>query len=126
MPSGSDLQGSVEKTREAFRRISADDVEERWPQPAAARDVPAAPPSGFGAGGDDVGQLHPFFQGLLEALPEPGADWPIAKREQWLETARNIFGLMYADPADATNAPSRSQPVGFTAYAESRAGQHSA
>ena len=43
--------------------------------------------------------LHPFFQGLLEALPEPGTNWPPVKREQWLETARNIFTLIYGDPS---------------------------
>jgi hypothetical protein len=44
--------------------------------------------------------LHPFFRGLLETLPEPGADWPLAQREKWLETARNIFALIYQDSAE--------------------------
>ncbi len=126
MPSGPDLQGSVEKTREAFRRISVDDGDERWPQPAAVRDDPPASPTAPTIRGDVVGQLHPFFQGLIEALPPPGADWPLAKREQWLETARNIFGLIYGDAAEAPSASPRTQPVDFTAYAESRFGQQSA
>lgn len=123
MPSGSDLQDSVDKTREAFRRVSVDDAADRRPRSALVRDdAPAPVPRG-----DVVGQLHPFFQGLFESLPEPGTDWPAAKREQWLETARNIFGLMYADPADAASAQPRAQPVDLTAYAESRFGQqHSA
>jgi hypothetical protein len=41
--------------------------------------------------------LHPFLQGLLEIVPEPGLPWPLAKREQWLEAARNIFALIYDD-----------------------------
>ena len=121
MPSGSDLQDSVDKTREAFRRVSLDG-DDRPVRPAPVRVDASAPDTR----GDDVGQLHPFFQGLFEALPEPGTDWPLAKREQWLETARNIFALMYVDPADATTAPPRAQPVDFVAYAETRAGQHSA
>jgi len=46
-----------------------------------------------------LSDLHPFFRGLLEALPEPDTDWPLANREQWLETARNIFALLYHDPS---------------------------
>ena len=122
MPSGSDLQDSVDKTREAFRRVSVDDADDRRPRPAAVRDDPP-PPEGRG---QEVGQLHPFFQGLFEALPEPGTDWPIAKRDQWLETARNIFALMYVDPSEATPAVSPVKPVDFTAYAETRFGQQSA
>jgi len=125
MPSGSDLQGSVEKAREAFRRISVDGADDRRAWPVAAQDEPPAPLAAPAARGDHVSQLHPFLQGLLDALPEPGADWPTAKREQWLETARSIFALMYDDPGEA--APTqRTQPVDFTAYAESRFGQQPA
>ncbi len=126
MPSGPDLQGSVEKTREAFRRISVDETDEWRPPPSAVRDEPSASPPAPEPRRDGLGQLHPFFQGLLEALPAPGSDWPLAKREQWLETARNIFGLMYGEPAEAPPAPPRAQPVDFAAYAESRFGQQSA
>ena len=119
MPSGSDLQDSVDKTREAFRRVAVDGADERPARAAPVRDEP--PPADMR--GHEMGQLHPFFQGLLEALPEPGADWPLAKREQWLETARNIFALMYVDAPDAMPAPPRTQPVDFTAYAETRLGQ---
>ncbi len=27
-------------------------------------------------------------------------DWPAAQREQWLETARNIFAILYHDAGD--------------------------
>ena len=99
MSSDSDLQDSIEKTRQAFRAASE------------GREVPPLrnPPaydvrSGSDEGGSVDGRLptglHPFFRGLLETLPEPGADWPPAQREQWLETARNIFALIYKDPAE--------------------------
>jgi hypothetical protein len=123
MPSGSDLQGSIDKTREAFRRASAEDTDDRRLRPIAVHeDQPVAAPA---ARGHDVGQMHPFLQGLLDALPEPGADWPVAKREQWLETARSIFALMYDDKTDAPPPP-RSQPVDFAAHGETRFGQQSA
>ncbi len=126
MPSGSDLQGSVEKAREAFRRINVDDADDRWQRPAATQDQPPAAPAAPTPRGDDVSPLHPFFQGLLEALPEPGSEWPRAKREQWLETARNIFALLYVDPAETPAPQARAEPVDFTAYAESRFGQQTA
>lgn len=59
--------------------------------------------------------LHPFLRGLLETVPPPGAEWPLADREQWLETARNIFALIHQDPGDERNkaaaAPTPSRPV---------------
>src|SRR5262249_53437932 len=34
-------------------------------------------------------------QGLLKTLPEPETDWPSAGRVKWLQTAANIFDLIY-------------------------------
>lgn len=48
-----------------------------------------------GGGGGDIGNLHPFVQGLLKTLPEPESDWPSAARAKWLQTAANIFDLIY-------------------------------
>jgi len=42
-------------------------------------------------------ELNPFIQGLLKKLPQPETDWPIAGRVKWLQTAANIFGLIYTD-----------------------------
>ena len=50
--------------------------------------------TGSGGGGDIEG-LHPFIQGLLKTLPEPDTDWPAAARVKWLQTAANIFDLIY-------------------------------
>src|SRR3972149_3102577 len=88
MPSDSDLQDSVERTRQAFRATSEgrDVLRPREGDGTADRRLPST--------------LHPFFRGLLETLPDPGADWPRAQREQWLETARNIFALIYKDPGE--------------------------
>lgn len=95
MPSDSGFQDSVDKSREALRRSIADGHDVAAPHWAAEgrpesgpheRPLPA--------------YLHPFFRGLLETLPEPGEDWPPTNREQWLETARNIFALLYHDPGE--------------------------
>lgn len=51
--------------------------------------------NGARAGGNGRDGLHPFIQGLLDKLPAPDADWPMADRAKWLQTAANIFDLMY-------------------------------
>ena len=58
--------------------------------------------------------LHPFIQGLLESLPAPGSEWPSQGREQWLETARNIFGLIYQGqlPAHLAATSIVTEPIG--------------
>jgi hypothetical protein len=70
-------------------------------------------PSGGGGGGDS--KLHPFIQGLLSALPKPESQWELDQRVKWLQTAANIFDLMYdgdggievrAAPADRSPRPS--------------------
>lgn len=38
---------------------------------------------------------HPFIEGLLKTLPDPETEWSIAGRVKWLQTASNIFGLIY-------------------------------
>ena len=50
---------------------------------------------GGGAGGGGGGQYHPFVQGLLQTMPEPGTLWMIEGRAAWLEAAANVFKLMY-------------------------------
>lgn len=39
--------------------------------------------------------LHPFVQGLIDALPEPGTNWTVEGRAKWLQAAANNFDLMY-------------------------------
>src|SRR3546814_3404924 len=43
-------------------------------------------------------QLHPFIRGLLDKLPEPETEWAMhgtAGRIKWLQTAANIFDMIY-------------------------------
>ncbi len=53
-----------------------------------------------GSGGDGRNDLHPFIQGLLAKLPEPESDWSTKDRAKWLQTAANIFDLMYQGAGD--------------------------
>jgi hypothetical protein len=39
---------------------------------------------------------HPLIEGLFSKLPTPEAEWPLAARQKWLQTAASIFDLMYA------------------------------
>lgn len=50
---------------------------------------------GSGGDGSDLSSLHPFIQGLLKTLPEPETEWKAADRAKWLQTAANIFDLIY-------------------------------
>jgi hypothetical protein len=52
------------------------------------------------AAGPDVTGLHPFIQGLLGTLPEPETNWAVEGRAKWLQTAANIFDLIYKGTGD--------------------------
>jgi hypothetical protein len=44
----------------------------------------------------------PLIEGLFSKLPDPSTEWPLPARQKWLQTAANIFDLMYAQgEADA-------------------------
>lgn len=48
-----------------------------------------------GGDGPDLSSLHPFIQGLVMKLPKPEDEWDIGQRIKWLQTAANIFDLIY-------------------------------
>ena len=64
-------------------------------------ETPLPPPSpeengkGGKGGGGDVGDHDPLIIGLFRKLPPPETDWPAAARLKWLQTAANIFDLLY-------------------------------
>jgi hypothetical protein len=39
--------------------------------------------------------LHPFIEGLINALPEPNTNWTLEGRAKWLQAAAHNFDLMY-------------------------------
>jgi hypothetical protein len=49
---------------------------------------------------EDEDSLHPFIKGLLTKLPKPDDEWPQENRAKWLETAANIFDLLYKNSDD--------------------------
>jgi hypothetical protein len=66
------------------------------PPPGPAPVDPAPDQSnGRSGGGNGSGGYHPFVEGLLQTLPEPGTLWTIEGRAAWLETAATAFKLIY-------------------------------
>jgi len=59
------------------------------------------PRNGGGSGGGGRGQYHPFIQGLLQTLPEPKTEWPLAARKKWLQSALSIFDVIYESAEDS-------------------------
>jgi hypothetical protein len=71
---------------------NADRIPDHEVEPAAAGPVkPAQQAPRRGIEG-----THPLIEGLFSKLPDPEAQWPLAARQKWLQTAASIFDLMYA------------------------------
>jgi hypothetical protein len=107
--------GVAEKQKERARKVlerSADQAgffehgKNRLVMPGIAHGQPAREiqKADAGNGGNGAGQTpptpptpprHPFIEGLLKTLPAPDDDWPAAGRVKWLQTAANIFDLIY-------------------------------
>lgn len=49
---------------------------------------------------EDEDDLHPFIKGLLTKLPKPDEEWSQEGRAKWLETAANIFDLLFKNSDD--------------------------
>jgi len=45
--------------------------------------------------GEAVASL--LLKGLFQRLPKPGSVWPVAQREQWVQTLQNVFSLEYQE-----------------------------
>lgn len=42
---------------------------------------------------------HMMMRGLMQTLPTPGVEWPVAQQALWLQTAAHILALLYkSDP----------------------------
>lgn len=54
-----------------------------------------------GGGGDGRDGHHPLIEGLIKALPQPGADWPVEARRKWLQAAAMNFDFVYTEPTDS-------------------------
>jgi hypothetical protein len=71
---------------------NADRIPDREVEPATAGPVRPAQQAPRKA----MEGTHPLIEGLFSKLPEPEAQWPLAARQKWLQTAASIFDLMYA------------------------------
>lgn len=60
-------------------------------------ETPKANGGGGGTGGGND-EMNPFIRGLLDKLPPPETEWLITGRAKWLQTAANIFDLIYSMP----------------------------
>ena len=59
-----------------------------------------------------VSGFHPFIQGLLDTLPEPNTNWAIEGRAKWLQTAANIFDLIYKGSGEiSVMAKAKTEPT---------------
>lgn len=66
------------------------------PEPVSQTDAaPSHAPQNTYGGNGGGGGYHPFVEGLLQTMPEPGTLWAIEGRAAWLEAAANVFKLMY-------------------------------
>ena len=108
MAKNDDFRDSIEKSREALRdhqdHTDIDDDARRDAVRAVVADLRSGSEVGRPAPTalmQDSRPLHPFFQGLLDCLPPPGEAWPTKMRDQWLDTARNIFALLYSEVVEA-------------------------
>lgn len=108
----------ADKARQAFQRsakyagffefgadrLVAPSVNGSQPPPSkevgSGDEKPRSGGNGGGNGGDDLVGLHPFIVGLLRKLPEPETTWSAKDRTKWLQTASNIFELMYSGADD--------------------------
>jgi hypothetical protein len=57
--------------------------------------TPDEPPAEFVPSPSPQSGQNPFIRGLVQALPEAGAEWPLAKREAWAKAALATFDLIY-------------------------------
>lgn len=67
---------------------------ENTPPPPPSED-PTNRDRGKNGGGGDMGDHDPLILGLFRKLPEPDSDWSAKDRLKWLQTAANIFDLVY-------------------------------
>lgn len=61
--------------------------------PVPEKQLPPPPPQPDGSAAE-----HPLVQGILLALPQPGAEWPLAERAAWADAALANFRLIFKLP----------------------------
>lgn len=88
-------------------RISADRLQERDMERVTERyernghvervaEPEIAVPAKVASQAQRNGKPHPLIEGLFDKLPEAETEWSIQGRHKWLQTAGNIFDLLYS------------------------------
>lgn len=104
----------ADKARQAFER-SAESAgffahgKERLVMPAVNSSPPPQKPdppkdpnlNKYSGGGSGGGDMHPFIAGLFQSLPQPNTQWDVKDQVKWLQTASNIFSMIYESSDDA-------------------------
>lgn len=85
-------------------RIAAADTDTNDARPAPVSEAAVAPSAAPASP-----PMHPFISGLLQTLPAPDTEWAIRDRAKWLQTAANIFSLIYKGDGQITVTP-REEP----------------
>ena len=85
------LERVLERNGGNVEREERPAVQEPEPPAAPVAKVAVVPP----APKKQNGSPDPLIEGLFSKLPAPESDWPLAARQKWLQTAANIFDLMY-------------------------------
>lgn len=81
-------QGRERLVKPGFAEGKADQGNEHQPPNSKTFDRAAVDDGGSGT-------RHPFIQGLLQTLPEPGTVWALEGRVAWLKAAATCFDLIY-------------------------------
>ena len=89
------LERVLERNGGGVEREERPAIQEPEPPVAILKPAVAPAPAKKQNGGTD-----PLIEGLFSKLPVPESEWPLAARQKWLQTAANIFDLMYA-PGEA-------------------------
>jgi hypothetical protein len=71
-------------------------------QPDERDDAPDNPRRQTNDRTDEMGNFHPFIQGLIDTLPEPETNWAVEGRAKWLQAAAHIFDLIYKGSGEIT------------------------
>ncbi|MGH7041340.1 MAG: hypothetical protein ACREFY_04315, partial [Acetobacteraceae bacterium] len=83
-------------------------------KPIEAPPEPRADEKANGSGGGGKPPLDPLLRGLVDRLPAADTAWALEDRIKWLQTAANVFDLIYTGGGgikiEAATAPRSSRP----------------
>ncbi len=101
-----DQAGFFEQGRDRLVRPGVREGGENAPPPAPPQEEPESKGKGDGGG---FGDHDALIVGLFRKLPPPESDWSDSDCMKWLQTAANIFDLVYKGEGGGFNiSPARA------------------